>query len=158
MATEELEIIVTRLRPGTLIVAVLLSRLGVILGLLVAAPLVGLPAVNVPDFFGSAFAPTATARFLGWVVFVAIGAIAVWLFRALAGPLHWGVALALTVAFNWVVCGALVLPSAVFWGPRVGAGVVPAPGFFGLGWYAAAPWTLLLAFALSAPGLLLASG
>jgi hypothetical protein len=139
------------------VAAVLASRLGVALGLF-AAPLVGLPALNLPAFLGHAFfAAPAAALALGWAVFLAIGGLWVWLFSALARTMPAAVAAGVTAVLNWLVCGAVVLSTAAAWAPRVARGVVAAPGLFGLRWSPYAPWTLLLAFALSAPGLALAT-
>lgn len=147
----------TQAGPPPWLGAVLVSRMGAALGLF-AAPLVGLPALDLPGFFGHAFfAAAAPAEILGWIVFSVIGGLWVWVFRQLApatGPLS---AAALAAALNWGLCGLVALPTAPHWGPRVAAGLEPAPGWLGLSLHAGAPWTLLLAFALSAPGLLLAS-
>ncbi len=143
--------------PAPWLGAILVSRLGAALGL-IAAPLVGLPSVDLPGFMGHAFfAATAPALLLGWGAFSVIGGVWVWVFRQLAGSWRPAPAAALTALLTWGVCGLVVLPTAAYWGPRVAAGLVQAPGWFGLRWHPGAPWTLLLAFALSAPGLLLAS-
>gem|GEM_PF-5433691 len=139
-------------------VPTLVSRAGVALGLF-GAPAIGLPAVDMPGFLARAFGGGPVAVALAWLVFVVpVGALWVWVFRELTRTLPRSVAAAATVGLNWVVCTCGVLPAAVLWGPRVAAGVVPAPGWFGLHWSAGVPWTLLLAFALSAPGLILAGG
>ncbi len=150
-----LEPTATRIGSAPWLTALVASRLGVLLGLF-GAPVLGLPALNLPGFVGHAFSAAPAAVAAGWLVFAAIGGIWTWVFTRLAPSLGRGPAAALTALINWAVCGILVLPTAVYWGPRVAAGLIPAPGFFGVGWKAGVPWTLLLAFALSAPGLTLA--
>lgn len=144
----------TQLRWWAWPVAVLVSRAGVALGL-AAAPIVGLPALIMPNFMAAAFSPSPGAVAYGWVAFILIGVLWVWVFSVLRSSMPALTAALVTATLNWIVCGVAVLSTAPFWGPRVATGAVPAPGLFGIAWSPSDPWTLLVAFLLSVPGLLL---